>query len=95
MGTYKARGPDVFWKKMEDCIPLYSNPIVTWKFLIAFHRILQDGDATVVNKSMKHGGFIGKMYTDPKSHFIIGFCFNESHKKELKILRYCIMHGHT
>ena len=66
MGTYKARGPDVFWKKMEDCIPLYSNPIVTWKFLIAFHRILQDGDASVVNKSMKHGGFIGKMYSDPK-----------------------------
>lgn len=32
---------------------------VTWKLLIAFHRILQDGDATVVTKSMKHASLIG------------------------------------
>ena len=84
MGTYRARGPEVFWKKLEDCVPLYSSPIVsfrfirllisfllvsyailffliqvTWKLLIAFHRILQDGDATVVTKSMKHASLIG------------------------------------
>ena len=59
MGTYKVRGPDVFWKNMENAVPLYSNPIVSWKFLIAFHRVLQDGDSTVVGKSMKHAAFIG------------------------------------
>ena len=33
MGTYRARGPEVFWKKLEDCVPLYSSPIVSFRFI--------------------------------------------------------------
>jgi len=58
MGTYRNRGADVFWLKLTSNIPLFANEIVTWKFCIVLHRLMQDGDAKVITGSIKHGSLI-------------------------------------
>ena len=40
-------------------IPLFANEIVTWKFCVVLHRLMQDGDAKVIAGSIKHGSLIG------------------------------------
>ena len=38
IGTYVAKGPNIFCQKLQDTIPLHSNDVVCWKFLIVLHR---------------------------------------------------------
>jgi hypothetical protein len=61
IGTYRTHGPSVFWRKLQDCVPLYSNDIVCWKFLVVFHRVLQEGHANCLKGSMQHCQFIGSI----------------------------------
>jgi len=61
MGTYRNRGADVFWQKLTSNIPLFANEIVTWKFCVVLHRLMQDGDAKVIAGSIKHGSLIDEV----------------------------------
>ena len=61
MGTYRNRGAEVFWLKLTSNIPLFANEIVTWKFCIVLHRLMQDGDAKVIIGSIKHGSLIDEV----------------------------------
>ena len=59
LGTYKTRGPHIFWEKLGSGVPLFGNDIVSWKFCIIFHRLMQDGNARVISDSIKHSSLIG------------------------------------
>lgn len=43
ISTFQTRGPGIFWRNLENTVPLYSSDITAWKFLIVFHRLMQDG----------------------------------------------------
>ena len=60
IGTFKTGGPQVFWQNVKDHIPLHSNDIVTWKFLVVLHRLVQDGHSAVPSASRSYCGFIGE-----------------------------------
>ena len=38
IGTFIAKGPNIFWQKVKDVIPLHGSDVVCWKFLIVLHR---------------------------------------------------------
>ena len=69
ISTFQTRGPDVFWRNLENTVPLFSNDITAWKFLIVFHRLMQDGDAGVISGSLKHCSLIDEV---TRSHAQLG-----------------------
>ena len=42
LGTHITQGPNIFWQKVKDLIPLdvveVPSDVVCWKFLIVLHR---------------------------------------------------------
>ena len=42
-------------------IPLFANDVVSWKFCIVFHRLMQDGDAKFISGSIKHASLIDQV----------------------------------
>ncbi|KAF6780388.1 hypothetical protein AHF37_00110 [Paragonimus kellicotti] len=60
LGTYEDKSSDFFYD-IASKLPIFSNPLICWKFLYVMHKLLRDGYKSSVKDGITHAALIVRL----------------------------------